>query len=135
MERECLTGYFIAAKLGECQLPASKTFHPTGELETLFVFLPGQPAMSPRWQLLWRARNGNTLGSEQSLGHPHPSPALGNGSSGENQHSLKHRNGSQTLTQPHSYTPIPKSHPQLLSSHPGQPQVSALPSKAGLQHV
>lgn len=52
--------------------------------------------------------------------------------SGESQ---KHRNWSQTLTQPHSYTPIPKSHPQLPPSHPGEPQISVLPSKAGLQHV
>lgn len=114
MEHECLTGHFIAAKLGECQPPASKTFRPTAE--TLFVFLPEQPAMSPRWQLLWRARNGNMLGTGQSLGHPHPSPALGNGLSGDNQHSPKHRNWSQTLTQPHSYTPIPKSHPQSVPS-------------------
>lgn len=109
MEHECLTGYFIAAKLGECQPPASKTFRPTAELETLFVFLLEQPAMSPRWQLLWRVRNGNTLGSGQSLGHLHPPPALGNGLSGENQHSLKHRNWSQTYTVPllHPHPKIP----------------------------
>lgn len=79
-----LPRYLIAAKLGEGQpggpAPASKTFHPTGKLETLFVFLPGQPAMSWRCQLLRGAGDGNTLGAEQALGHPHPPPAPGNGS-------------------------------------------------------
>lgn len=75
--------YLIVAKLGERQpggpAPASKTFRPTGELEMLFVFLPGQLAMSSGCQLLCRAGDGNTLGSEQAPGHPHPPPALENG--------------------------------------------------------
>lgn len=76
--------YLIAAKLGEGQpgtpAPASKTFRPAAELETLFVFLPGQPATSLRWQLLRRAGDENRLGSEPAPRHPHPPPALRNGS-------------------------------------------------------
>lgn len=57
-----------AAGLGQRQpagpAPASKTFHLTGELETLFVFIPGQPVMSTRCQLLWRDWDGNAPGSE-----------------------------------------------------------------------
>lgn len=61
--------YLIAAKLGECQpgspAPASKTFRPAGEMETLFVFLPGLPAMSSRCQLLWRAGMGTHWGQSK----------------------------------------------------------------------
>lgn len=82
--RECLAEVFNSCQLGEHQpggpAPASQAFRPAAKLETLFVFLPGQPAMIWRWQLLQRARDGNTLGSGQASGHPHPPPAPGNGS-------------------------------------------------------
>lgn len=69
--------------------PTSKTFHATGELETLFVCLPGNELKAPAAPESWEWEHAGLRASPGT-----PSPVLGNGSQGVSQ---QHRNWSQTV--------------------------------------